>query len=718
MGMSKKGKVLLGCFLMFSTLSQATVYEDAENGKIDAWRIVDNTPSGASIKNIEIDANRVIQLSGDSTRNAFMIGGESDDSSYRWRNTTEFDLSLKIKFDRRYYLYVAVETKNNKEIKFIRYSSSDDNEEYNSAKTIIKYSLGRDSDDGQWVTVTRNLNDDLKKLEPDNEIVAVNGILIQGSGMVDDIVLSDSSGEALPTPVPTSIPVPTEDDRDGDGISNETEIALGMDPEKIEPLPGTSSEERRDYHILSRFSYGINAELLKEVQAQGGAESWLFNQLNHPVTEYDEQERAQKMMDGFRTYKHEGKYIFPVIRPMHSERQLQTIMGVFWSNHFNTAGINLYEEVDDADNYYLHGLGNFYELLLMSAKSPAMLRYLDGRLNKKDSLNENYAREVMELHTLGVEGYNKEDGYTHADILSLAKILSGWGYLSEDNQPHRYGWYTNSNCDTDYTKNDVFAFSQNNHDESSKIFLGKTYRNEGLKEGEDALKSLAEHPRTASFICSKLAKKFVSDNPVAQTIEACSERFLANKESDTQIAEALKALIESEEFKNSGGYRCKAKDTQEYLLSLGRLLELNATKYDGTRVGSETLDSIGHIINKYSMQPFYGQADPTGWYEVSSYWIKSDTTFDRMQWANRISHEIKYGRDSLKDFFADKGLTTPKKILDYLLPIMTGGYYAGKDVQKSYDILCGDAPQSCDISDKTVRNLMEYLSINAEFNLQ
>ncbi len=713
MGMSKQRRVLLGFFLMLTTLSEAVVYEDAENGKIDAWRIVDNTPSGAKVKNIEINGNRVIELLGDRTRNAFMIGGDSGDTVHRWNNSTDFNLSWKMKFDNRYYFYVAIKTKNNKDIKFIRYSSSRDDEEFNSAKTIIKYSLGKDSDDGKWIKVSRNLSDDLKRLEPENEIVSVNGVLIQGSGMIDDIVLSGSS-EVPPTP-----PSPrNKDDLDGDGISNETEKALGMDPEKIEALVGTSDQDRRDYHLLNRFSYGINDDLLKDVKAQGGAEAWLLNQLNHPVTEYDDQERAQKMMDGFRTYKHEGKYIFPVIRPMHSERQLQTVMGVFWSNHFNTAGVNLYEEVDDADNYYLHGLGNFYELLLMSAKSPAMLRYLDGRLNKKGSLNENYAREVMELHTLGVEGYNQENGYTHKDILNLAKILSGWGYISKENQLHRYGWYKNSKCDSDYIKNDIFAFSRTNHDNSTKMFLGKSYSDNGLNEGERALKVLAEHPRTASFICSKLARKFVSDSPKAETMDACSERFLENKRSSTQIAEAIRALIESEEFKDSSAYRCKAKDTQEYLLSLGRLLELDATKYDGTRAGSKTLDSIGHIINKYSMQPFYGQADPTGWYEVSSYWIKSDTIFDRMKWANRITQEAKYSRDSLKGFLTSKGLTTAREILDYLLPIMTGGYYAGKDVQKSYDILCGDDRQSCDISDRTVRNLMEYLSINAEFNLQ
>ncbi len=172
--------------LLLTISSHAVVYEDAENGNTEGWRITDNTPV-ASISNILENNNRVINLQGNGRENFFMLGG-ADDEAQKWDNQSESKiLKWKMKFDSRYYIYIHVETASG-EVRRIRYSSSRDHEVKNG---MLRISLGNDSDEGSWVSVERDLEADLKTLLPDDTIVAVNGFEVQGSGMVDDISYGD-----------------------------------------------------------------------------------------------------------------------------------------------------------------------------------------------------------------------------------------------------------------------------------------------------------------------------------------------------------------------------------------------------------------------------------------------------------------------------------------------------------------------------------------------
>src|SRR6186713_1980151 len=183
-----------------------------------------------------------------------------------------------------------------------------------------------------------------------------------------------------------------------------------------------------------------------------------------------------------------------VIRAVHSRQQLQEVMADFWFNHFNVFwGKNADRWL--TTNYEMeairpHVLGKFKDLLAATAKNPAMLFYLDNHLSSSiKGINENYARELMELHTLGVDG-----GYTQQDVTQLARILTGWTI----DQPRNGG---------------RFVFRPMMHDTGTKVFLGETFGASGQMEGERALDLLARHPSTARFISFKLAQRFISDNP-------------------------------------------------------------------------------------------------------------------------------------------------------------------------------------------------------------
>jgi uncharacterized protein (DUF1800 family) len=211
-----------------------------------------------------------------------------------------------------------------------------------------------------------------------------------------------------------------------------------------------------------------------------------------------------------------------LLRATQSDRQLQEVMVDFWYNHFNVfAGKGLDRVLIgsyEAAAIRPHTLGRFRDLLGATAKHPAMLFYLDnwqntapnspGARGRFTGLNENYARELMELHTLGVEG-----GYSQQDVIALAKILTGWG-LQRGKSGNSSGFY----------------FDPQRHDASDKVFLGQTIQGGGMEEGEKALDILARQPATAKHISYKLAQYFVADRPPQSLVDRLSERYL------TQVA--------------------------------------------------------------------------------------------------------------------------------------------------------------------------------------
>lgn len=251
-----------------------------------------------------------------------------------------------------------------------------------------------------------------------------------------------------------------------------------------------------------------------------------------------------------------------LLRAMYSPAQLQEQMTWFWMNHFNVHAkkANLRALVGDYEERAIrpHALGRFRDLLGATLRHPAMLLYLDNANNALGHVNENYARELLELHTLGVNA-----GYSQHDVQEVARVLTGVGIMPIDSEtvqrarkPLGRGAVTDG----------VFLFAPGRHDFGDKQVLGRTIKGRGLAEVDEVLDMLCRHPATASFVSRKLALYFVSDQPSPALVDAMARTFLR---SDGDIPAVLRTLFASQEFASSLG--TKFKDPVHYIVSAARL---------------------------------------------------------------------------------------------------------------------------------------------------
>jgi uncharacterized protein (DUF1800 family) len=326
-----------------------------------------------------------------------------------------------------------------------------------------------------------------------------------------------------------------------------------------------------------------------------------------------------------------------LLRAIYSERQLDEVMTDFWFNHFNVF-IN-----KGADRYLLtsyerdairpHALGKFEDLLVATAKSPAMLFYLDNWLSvgpdseialgiaphqphrrghgpgsnnrpqrprgnkakQASGLNENYGRELMELHTLSVNG-----GYSQRDVTEVAKVFTGWTL----DQPKKGG---------------DFRFEPRMHEPGEKKVLGHRIKEHGEKEGLEVLHLLAHNPNTAHFVSQKLAMRFLSDDPPAALVDRMTKTFL-KKNGD--IREVLRTMFKSPEFWSPEAYRAKVKTPLEFVVS--------AVRASGAQV--EDARALVGTLNNMGMMP-YGMMPPTGYWMKADVWVNSSALLGRMNFA-------------------------------------------------------------------------------------
>ncbi len=346
--------------------------------------------------------------------------------------------------------------------------------------------------------------------------------------------------------------------------------------------------------------------------------------LNHPQAVVDQEVQSAKLL-----------------RAVYSQRQLEEVLTDFWFNHFNVfigKGADRYlVTAYERDVIRPHVLGKFKDLLVATAQSPAMLFYLDnwqsegpdsdaalGRpahppaayrarrpglypqpgapgsrppdanlgQKRRSGLNENYARELMELHTLGVNG-----GYTQKDVTEVARVFTGWTI----EEPQRGGG---------------FVFRPRLHEPGTKTVLGHQIKDNGENEGVQVLNILAHQPATARFISTELAQRFVSDNPPPSLIDAMSKTFL---KTDGDIREVLRTMFRSPEFWAPDAYRARVKTPFEFVAS-----SLRATQADV----SDPLPLL-QTLNKMG-QPLYGCQPPTGYSTKSDVWVNSAALLDRM----------------------------------------------------------------------------------------
>ena len=408
-------------------------------------------------------------------------------------------------------------------------------------------------------------------------------------------------------------------------------------------------------HIVERLSFGATSGQLEQIKSRG-IEAYIQSQLNPPsVTESSALNKylatlssiAQKPIELQKQYALNQKKIkdpqLPIkqkqkirrknrkindkvkseavnahlARAIYSNRQLQEVMVDFWFNHFSVSankGATLFWINDYEDRIRTHALGNFRDLLGMTAKHPAMLIYLDNKKNiapnspagkkNKSGLNENYARELMELHTLGVDG-----GYTQDDVIALARIFTGWG--------------------TDVLANKSttgFFFYKKRHDRQEKVFLGQTIGPNGVKEGKRALDILARHPATAHFISYKLAQYFVADRPPTSLVDTLTQKFI---ESDGNIKQVMDVLIHSREFNDPQYYKQKFKTPYQYLVSLVRMAEIE----------QPNIKRIQGMLYQLSM-PTYMASAPTGYKNTEDAWLNPQGMLQRTSLATAIAKGV------------------------------------------------------------------------------
>jgi uncharacterized protein (DUF1800 family) len=357
------------------------------------------------------------------------------------------------------------------------------------------------------------------------------------------------------------------------------------------------------------------------------------------IQNYMQQKGLKREQELFRQF-----FCQKVLRAAYSQNQLQEVMTDFWFNHFNVSitkndcaeFIPAYER----DVIRPNALGKFNELLLKTAKSPAMLYYLDNfmssgpleagkpqpvvmdsavqQFRKSRGINENYAREVMELHTLGVDG-----GYTQQDVTQAARVLTGWGvypmgeYAKGGGMAVLKRFSDQQIASRGFVHEGDFFFNSNRHDKEEKTVLGHVFpAGGGYEEGVELLGMLAQHPSTARFISRKLAVRFVSDEPPVTLIDKMTKTFL-DKNGD--IRQVLLTMVEAPEFWNAQALREKTKSPFE--LAIGSVRSLHATILQPIQ--------LYNWVTRMGEKKYYYQA-PTGYPDKGAYWINTGSLLNRM----------------------------------------------------------------------------------------
>jgi hypothetical protein len=383
-------------------------------------------------------------------------------------------------------------------------------------------------------------------------------------------------------------------------------------PAPTEAIPAAASE----YTVLKRTSFGVHHDALSAIRNLG-VDAFLERQLDY--TQIDDgalessiqalfpltSQSPAQLIGGFpdniadvaRQMISAAQY-----RQMFSRRQLYEVMVEFWTDHFNIHLLNglgpTLKPADDLQVIRAHALGNFRDLLRASARSPSMLFYLDNFFNLASAPNENYARELMELHTLGVDG-----GYSEDDVKEVARCFTGWSIRFPGDPGGDYG---------------TFVFVPAVHDSGAKLVLGNTIpAGGGQSDGEQVLDILATHPGTAHFIATKLCRRFIRDDPDAASVAAVAAAFT---QSDGDIRTTLRALFATAAFHNSADLKF-ARPT-EYLAALVRALAPE-TPYpsDNGQLFFFAQAIMGQL-------PYYWPT-PDGYPDRQSYWASTGGLLNR-----------------------------------------------------------------------------------------
>jgi uncharacterized protein (DUF1800 family) len=466
------------------------------------------------------------------------------------------------------------------------------------------------------------------------------------------------------------------------------------------------TEEQRILHVLNRLGYGPRPGDVERVRRMGIA-AYIVSQLSpeglpdvgveqalgdYPilrtasaqlVREYPEpsNEVRQKLAAGQMTPQ-ETMEVFPpqrrpyaitaqmqaakLTRAVLSERQLHEVMVDFWFNHFNVyalkGAIRWMVPAYEREAIRPHALGSFKDLLLATARHPAMLFYLDNWVStragfilpagpekgRKLGLNENYAREIMELHTLGVDG-----GYTQQDVIEVARCFTGWTI----NQPQAGGG---------------FVFRPLAHDPGPKRVLGHVIpAGGGEQDGLQVIEILVHHPATARFIATKLVRRFVADDPPPALVERAAATF---QRTNGNIRAVLLTIFTAPEFWSAEAYRAKIKTPMEVVASAVRALDGHLAP---PGAGAERFQGGGFVLAREVAklgEPLYEAQPPTGYPDQAEFWVNAGALLSRMNFALGLGHNRLRGtRVDLAGFLDGTDRSRPDQVLDRLLAVVLHG---------------------------------------------
>lgn len=389
--------------------------------------------------------------------------------------------------------------------------------------------------------------------------------------------------------------------------------------ENIKPLKKFDASS----HVLNRLAFGPQTGQVADVTRMGW-EKWVEEQLNpdsvddSKLQEYVKKQcpllnktltslkrRSRWESKERQTAKREIKRELAdavLLRAVYSKRQFKEVILGFWRNHFNIDTNKVPFLAPDYEENVLgkHAFGRFEDLLMATAKHPAMLVYLDNYVSRRGNVNENYAREIMELHTLGVD-----NGYTQDDVINLARVLTGW----------TAGWQ-GAGLKEKYSH----IFNERIHDTNSAKVLELNFDGRGGQaDGEKAIRYLARHSNTADFIAKKLCQYLVNDEPSDLLVKNIAKVF---QDTDGDLTKVYRAIIFSSEFMSPANYRVKFKTPFEYLASVLRATD---ARIESTKELQKTLNLMG--------QPTYEFLEPTGYYDQAESWLDPGVMIYRWNFA-------------------------------------------------------------------------------------
>lgn len=378
--------------------------------------------------------------------------------------------------------------------------------------------------------------------------------------------------------------------------------------------PNSFEPSNRDpiSHIINRLTFGVTPDLYDHVKLIG-IDAFIEEQLNPDSVDDSELDEllanfdvtwmtTSEILDKYRgmglgPVLRQLVYVY-ILRALYSHRQLYERFNVLWSDHFHIFlgknPVGFFKPEDERDVIRAHALDTFPNMLKASAHSPAMLIYLDNAQSDLSHPNENYARELLELHTLGVDG-----GYTEEDVKAVARAFTGWSIL----RPQQ--------VDVDRGDPGAFMFRRFIHDNEEKIILGQTLpANNGKADGDAVLEMLAQHESTAHFISTKLARRFISDFPPESIVNSLAQTYL---QTSGDIKAMMRVLLNSDEFWNAPP---KFKRPFEYTMSLLRSVDYQRGRERGfVQLMRDALDMMGHMPHLWPA--------PNGYPDVGAYWMNN-----------------------------------------------------------------------------------------------